>query len=157
MMYSFFVTLILQYSGLGTTEKPAGIAFYYILWVIMALLGSLLEVGLIRYVYILSRKEAETRPALFYAFGKQPDTFILVYACRYLLALVWFVPAILEIRKLPINPEPLALIKALLPVCLLILAGIVLGGFIGSLTANVSGLDWLNYGQSFGLENPIVA
>ena len=23
MMYSFFVTLILQYSGLGTTEKPA--------------------------------------------------------------------------------------------------------------------------------------
>ena len=39
---------------------------------------------------------------------------------------------------------------------LLILAGIVLGGFIGSLTANVSGLDWLNYGQSFGLENPIV-
>ena len=125
MMYSFFVTLILQYSGLGTTEKPAGIAFYYILWVIMALLGSLLEVGLIRYVYILSRKEAETRPALFYAFGKQPDTFILVYAFRYLLALVWFVPAILEIRKLPINPEPLALIKALLPVCLLILAGIL--------------------------------
>ena len=39
---------------------------------------------------------------------------------------------------------------------LLILAGIVLGGFIGCLTANVSGLDWLNYGQSFGLENPIV-
>ena len=24
------------------------------------------------------------------------------------------------------------------------------------LTANVSGLSWLNYGQSFGLENPIV-
>lgn len=39
---------------------------------------------------------------------------------------------------------------------LLILAGVVLGGFIGSLTAGVSGLDWLNYGQSFGLENPIV-
>ena len=39
---------------------------------------------------------------------------------------------------------------------LLILAGIVLGGFVGSLTAGVSGLDWLNYGQSFGLESPVV-
>ena len=38
---------------------------------------------------------------------------------------------------------------------LLILAGIVLGGFAGSLAAGVSGLDWLNYGQSFGLEEPI--
>lgn len=39
---------------------------------------------------------------------------------------------------------------------LLILAGVVLGGFIGSLAAGISGLDWLNYGQSFGLENPLV-
>ena len=39
---------------------------------------------------------------------------------------------------------------------LLILAGIVLGGFVGRLTAGVSGLDWLNYGQSFGLESPVV-
>lgn len=39
---------------------------------------------------------------------------------------------------------------------LLVLAGVVLGGFIGSLAAGVSGLDWLNYGQAFGLENPIV-
>lgn len=39
---------------------------------------------------------------------------------------------------------------------LLILAGIVLGGFAGSLAAGVSGLDWLNYGQSFGLEEPMV-
>lgn len=38
----------------------------------------------------------------------------------------------------------------------MLLSGIVLGGFIGMLTANVSGLSWLNYGQSFGLENPIV-
>ena len=35
-------------------------------------------------------------------------------------------------------------------------SGIVLGGFIGMLTANVSGLSWLNYGQSFGLESPVV-
>ena len=39
---------------------------------------------------------------------------------------------------------------------LLVLAGVVLGGFIGSLSANVSGLSWLNYGQAFGLENPLV-
>ena len=39
---------------------------------------------------------------------------------------------------------------------LLLLAGIVLGGFIGNLAAGVSGLSWLNYGQSFGLTNPIV-
>lgn len=39
---------------------------------------------------------------------------------------------------------------------LLILSGIVLGGFIGHLTRNVSFLSWLNYGQSFGLENPMV-
>lgn len=39
---------------------------------------------------------------------------------------------------------------------LLLLAGIVLGGFIGSLTEGISGLSWLNYGQSFGLDNPIV-
>lgn len=39
---------------------------------------------------------------------------------------------------------------------IMLLSGIVLGGFIGMLTANMSGLSWLNYGQSFGLENPIV-
>ena len=35
---------------------------------------------------------------------------------------------------------------------LLILAGIVIGGFIGYLFAAA----WLNYGQTFGLTNPIV-
>lgn len=39
---------------------------------------------------------------------------------------------------------------------LLLLAGIVLGGFIGELTSDVTGLSWLNYGQSFGFSNPIV-
>ncbi len=38
----------------------------------------------------------------------------------------------------------------------LMLAGIVVGGFIGNLTEGVSGLNWLNYGQSFGLDNPLV-
>lgn len=35
---------------------------------------------------------------------------------------------------------------------LLILAGIVIGGFIGNLLP----VAWLNYGQSFGLASPIV-
>ncbi|MBO5278517.1 MAG: DUF4321 domain-containing protein [Lachnospiraceae bacterium] len=39
---------------------------------------------------------------------------------------------------------------------LLILAGIVLGGFIGTLTANIPFLSWLNYGQTFGLDSPVV-
>ena len=39
---------------------------------------------------------------------------------------------------------------------LLVLAGIVLGGFIGELTSNISFLSWLNYGQIFGLSDPLV-
>lgn len=39
---------------------------------------------------------------------------------------------------------------------LLLLAGIVLGGFLGQVTEGVPALTWLNYGQSFGLSSPIV-
>ena len=39
---------------------------------------------------------------------------------------------------------------------LMILAGVVLGGFIGQLSAGVPALRWLNYGQTFGLSNPLV-
>lgn len=41
---------------------------------------------------------------------------------------------------------------------LLILAGVVIGGFLGSLAEGVSFLQWLNYGQSFGIgqTNPVV-
>ena len=35
---------------------------------------------------------------------------------------------------------------------LLMLAGIVIGGFVGELVQ----MDWLNYGQTFGLTSPIV-
>ena len=34
---------------------------------------------------------------------------------------------------------------------LLMLAGVVLGGFLGTLTKDISWLSWLNYGSSFGL------
>lgn len=39
---------------------------------------------------------------------------------------------------------------------LLLLAGIVIGGFIGELTKGIAGLSWLSYGQSFGFAEPIV-
>ncbi len=39
---------------------------------------------------------------------------------------------------------------------LMLLAGIVIGGFIGTLTKDISALNWLSYGQSFGLNDPIV-
>ena len=39
---------------------------------------------------------------------------------------------------------------------LMILAGIVLGSFLATLTANISWLSWLSYGQTFGVQNPIV-
>ena len=39
---------------------------------------------------------------------------------------------------------------------LLLLAGIVLGGFIGMLADGVSSLNWLSYGQTFGLDDPVV-
>lgn len=39
---------------------------------------------------------------------------------------------------------------------LMLLSGIVLGGFIGEMTKGVAGLSWLNFGQSFGLNDPLV-
>ncbi|MCI7106468.1 MAG: DUF4321 domain-containing protein [Lachnospiraceae bacterium] len=39
---------------------------------------------------------------------------------------------------------------------LMLLAGVVLGGFIGQLASNVPFLSWLNYGQTFGLSKPLI-
>lgn len=39
---------------------------------------------------------------------------------------------------------------------IMLLAGIVLGGFIGQLADGISWLKWMNYGQSFGLDIPLV-
>lgn len=39
---------------------------------------------------------------------------------------------------------------------LLILAGVVLGGFIGTLTEGTAAFSWLGYGQTFGLSQPLV-
>lgn len=39
---------------------------------------------------------------------------------------------------------------------LLILIGVVLGGFLGNLVSGVPGLSWLNYGKAFGFSSPMV-
>ena len=39
---------------------------------------------------------------------------------------------------------------------LLLLAGVVLGGFFANLFGGFSGLVWLAYGSSFGLTSPLV-
>lgn len=39
---------------------------------------------------------------------------------------------------------------------IMLLAGIVLGGFMGQLAEGISWLEWLNFGQSFGLDAPLV-
>lgn len=39
---------------------------------------------------------------------------------------------------------------------LFVLTGIVLGGFIGMLAEGVPMLNWLSYGQMFGLNEPLV-
>lgn len=39
---------------------------------------------------------------------------------------------------------------------LFLLAGIVIGGFISELMSGISWLSWLGYGNTFGLDSPIV-
>ena len=38
---------------------------------------------------------------------------------------------------------------------LLLLSGIVLGGFVGDLAQSVPWLAWLGFGKSFGLDSPL--
>ncbi len=47
-------------------------------------------------------------------------------------------------------------VKFLDPLLIILLAGIVLGGFMGQLANGISWLSWLNFGQSFGLDSPLV-
>lgn len=46
--------------------------------------------------------------------------------------------------------------KSIWILIIFILSGLVIGGLIGELTAGIKGLWWLSYGQSFGIETPIV-
>ena len=46
--------------------------------------------------------------------------------------------------------------KNLWALALLILIGVVIGGLIGQLVSGVPALTWLNYGQTFGLTQPVI-
>ena len=39
---------------------------------------------------------------------------------------------------------------------IMLLAGIVLGGFMGQMAEGIPWLGWLHFGQSFGLDSPLV-
>ena len=39
---------------------------------------------------------------------------------------------------------------------ILLLTGVVLGGFIGNVTEGIPALSWLSFGESFGLHTPLV-
>lgn len=39
---------------------------------------------------------------------------------------------------------------------ILLLAGVVLGGFIGNIAEGIPLLSWLSFGESFGLNTPLV-
>ena len=41
-------------------------------------------------------------------------------------------------------------------IILFICAGLVIGGLLGEIAAQVDWLRWLAYGQTFGIENPFV-
>lgn len=41
-------------------------------------------------------------------------------------------------------------------VILFIFAGLVIGGLLGELASQVDWLNWLSYGQSFGIDEPLV-
>lgn len=41
-------------------------------------------------------------------------------------------------------------------VILFIFAGLVIGGLLGELAAQVDWLTWLSYGQTFGIQEPLV-
>lgn len=45
--------------------------------------------------------------------------------------------------------------KSTLVLIIFVLCGLVIGGLLGELTAGVSWLRWLSYGQQFGLANPV--
>ena len=127
MLFSFAMSYLLQLTGFSQSDKLMYQAFSWILWAIMMLLGALLEIGLIKFLYAVSRGEQVLQPGvLFYAFKNQPDTFILTCGFRYLITLIWFVPALLKFLQLPMETMEFAeLPGALLPVLGLVLAGAV--------------------------------
>lgn len=125
-LFFFALSLLPSYSGFANGDDVLSHCLYWVLWVIILLLKSLMEVGLIRYIYLLKPGQTQKQPSrLFYGFRNQSDTFLLVYAFRYLVTLVWFVPAIACYTRIPAGLEVSRIFSALVPVLLLSLAGVL--------------------------------
>lgn len=61
-----------------------------------------------------------------------------------------------KIRKTKEKTHTMSKRKNFWILLLLLLAGIVLGGFIGTMASDISWPAWLNFGESFGLDSPVV-
>ena len=97
------LTLLIQQSGLYLSADPLNQILYWVLYLIALLFGALLEAGLLRFLYSLCKgKPLRERGILFSAFRNQADTYILTYAFRYLVSLVWFVPSLYFYMQLPV-------------------------------------------------------
>ena len=46
--------------------------------------------------------------------------------------------------------------KSIWILIIFILSGLVVGGLLGQLASTISWLNWMSFGQQFGLESPIV-
>ena len=121
------MSFLLQHTGFGESPQLMHQIFFWCLWAIMAILGALLEVGLMKFLYTLSKEHSLSTPfVIFYAFQNQPDTFILTTAVRYLAVLIWFVPALLKALQLPLLTMTIEeLVTALLPILGLALIAVI--------------------------------
>ena len=106
-LFTTALSLLVSASGLYGSPRPLGQALYWILYGITLLLGALLETGLVRFLYSLNRRQPlRERGALFFAFRNQADSYILAYAFRYLVTLVWFAPALSFYMRIPLVIDP---------------------------------------------------
>lgn len=129
-LFTFALSLLLQSSSLPASDSIVNQALYWVLYGIILLLNALIETGLIRFLYgLCQNKLIRERGILFYAFKNQPDTFILTYAFRYLISLIWFVPALYYYLKIPMVIDlaaiPADLFTNLGRAVLLALAGLI--------------------------------
>lgn len=126
MLYTFTMNILLQHTGFAASSEPSSQVLYWLLWLIMTILSSLLEVGMIKFLYSLSQGETILHPSvILYAFKNQPDTFILASGFRYLITLIWFVPAVVKCFHLSAFTTYSDLFSGLLPIAGLALIGAV--------------------------------
>ncbi len=125
-LFFFALSLLPHYSGFAQGEDILSHSLYWVLWGIILLLAALMEVGMVQFIYTLKPGQDKKQPSrLFYGFRNQPDAFLLTFAFRGLIFLVWFIPAISCYLRIPRGLEPSRLLPALAPVLLLSLAGLV--------------------------------